>query len=1044
MSPQKDIPASLLGKRINPPLRFIRTRTIPLIAFLWLIIFTCPPGIEANDNHKILVLHSYHQGYLWTDMIQEGLSRTIAATFPKAELYVEYMNTKRQSANTLFPILPELYKRSYSGIKFDLIIASDNNALDFLLLYRDRLFPGTPVVFCGINDIFKYQFKAGSGYTGVDENADISATIDIGLKLHPGTKKLAVISDSTESGDINLGNVKMAVGNFPGVKLIELSRMSKSQLESRLKQLDGDTIVFNTSFIRDADGQTFSAQESMAFIVTSSARPVYTCWDFSMAPGAMGGKQLSGRLQGENAAQLAIRILKGENPDTIPIVKSPTAYIFDYAGLQKFGISESKLPPESLVTGKPNTLYSRYKYYLLSGAGLFIAQLLIISILSWNITRRKREEAARKQAEEALSESESRYRGIFENIQDTFYRTNAQGILTLLNPSGSVLLGYDTLEEMTGRHNSSFWMFPEKRLEFMEELKQNGVVRDYEIVLVRKDGSPVTVSTTSSYYYDKNNHVLGVEGIFRDITERKRSEDELFRQKDFISNIIESTSEAIFAKDISGKYLAINESGAKMLGYKAVDIIGRTDFDILPVEIASEFLKTDELIISTGDVYEREEVGLIDDKEHVFLTHKTPWRDNAGDIIGIIGVSNDITDRKEHEKEQLKIEKLESLGVLAGGIAHDFNNILAGIIGNISIAQIFLDVSHKSHKPLLEAERASVRATELAHQLLTFARGGEPIKKVISIQVLINETISLVLHGSNCKCVVSIPDNIHAIEADEGQLSQAFHNIIINATQAMPGGGTLTVTAENDYLSSANSMEIAEGNYARLTFFDQGCGISEENLSKIFDPYFTTKSAGNGLGLASAHSIISRHGGHIGASSILNKGTTFTIHLPSIGQKYSTYKAESAAQTTGLHRGGSILVMDDETMILKMVSSMLDHLGYQVTTAENGEEAIAKYKAARESGEPFLATIMDLTIPGGMGGRETAQHILTIDPQACLIVSSGYSNDPIMSDFKAYGFSGAAAKPYNINEIGQLLSLLVTTGRQDMEGKILSGQGSGD
>jgi len=366
------------------------------------------------------------------------------------------------------------------------------------------------------------------------------------------------------------------------------------------------------------------------------------------------------------------------------------------------------------------------------------------------------------------------------------------------------------------------------------------------------------------------------------------------------------------------------------------------------------------------------------------------------------------------------------------------------LIGNISIAQIFLDVSHKSHKPLLEAERASVRATELAHQLLTFARGGEPIKKVISIQVLINETISLVLHGSNCKCVVSIPDNIHAIEADEGQLSQAFHNIIINATQAMPGGGTLTVTAENDYLSSANSMEIAEGNYARLTFFDQGCGISEENLSKIFDPYFTTKSAGNGLGLASAHSIISRHGGHIGASSILNKGTTFTIHLPSIGQKYSTYKAESAAQTTGLHRGGSILVMDDETMILKMVSSMLDHLGYQVTTAENGEEAIAKYKAARESGEPFLATIMDLTIPGGMGGRETAQHILTIDPQACLIVSSGYSNDPIMSDFKAYGFSGAAAKPYNINEIGQLLSLLVTTGRQDMEGKILSGQGSGD
>jgi CheY-like chemotaxis protein len=401
-----------------------------------------------------------------------------------------------------------------------------------------------------------------------------------------------------------------------------------------------------------------------------------------------------------------------------------------------------------------------------------------------------------------------------------------------------------------------------------------------------------------------------------------------------------------------------------------------------------------------------------------------PERDANGNIIGYYGITREITTRKEHEKELLKIEKLDSLGVLAGGIAHDFNNILTGIMGNLSLAQMFLDASHKSHIPLAGAEKASIRAVELARQLLTFARGGEPVKKVVSVQDLVNGTVSLALSGSNVKGAIEVPDSIHAIEADEGQMSQVFHNIVINAKQAMPEGGTLTVAAQNETLDDKNSMALPGGSYVRISFADQGCGISDADLKRIFDPYFTTKSSGSGLGLSLAHSIVSRHGGHIGVRSVKGKGASFIIHLPTIGETSSKPLTDPAAQHTGVHAGGSILVMDDEEIIRDITTDMLEYLGYQATTCGSGAEAIVKYKSARESGTPFSAVILDLTIPGGMGGKEASQQILAFDPKACLIVSSGYSNDPIMSDYSNYGFNGAIAKPYKITELDQLLSSL--------------------
>ena len=386
-------------------------------------------------------------------------------------------------------------------------------------------------------------------------------------------------------------------------------------------------------------------------------------------------------------------------------------------------------------------------------------------------------------------------------------------------------------------------------------------------------------------------------------------------------------------------------------------------------------------------------------------------------------IFTDITEREYLQNELLKAQKLESLGVLAGGIAHDFNNILTGILGNITLAEMLLDPAHPANEALGHAEKAAARAGELATQLLTFAKGGAPVKKVVALGALVEEAVSLALRGANVSGKIRIPAGLHAIEADEGQMSQVFYNVVLNAVQAMSGGGTLIVSADNVTLASGNKPALPPGDYVRITFADQGYGIPDEILNKIFDPYFTTKPGGTGLGLASVHSIIKKHGGHVEVRSLVGRGTDFTFHLPSLGAVADRPEAVPVTEERGTP-GGAVLVMDDEIQIQILASQILQHLGYRVTTCANGEDAIALYERAARSGTPFRAAIMDLTIPGGMGGKEAAQRILALDPTARLIVSSGYSNDPVLADFDRYGFCAAIAKPYRVSELVGVLARL--------------------
>lgn len=369
------------------------------------------------------------------------------------------------------------------------------------------------------------------------------------------------------------------------------------------------------------------------------------------------------------------------------------------------------------------------------------------------------------------------------------------------------------------------------------------------------------------------------------------------------------------------------------------------------------------------------------------------------------------------ESEITKLDKLKSIGLLAGGIAHDFNNLLAAILGNISLARITAGSGSAVDERLVKAEKAVMKAKGLTQQLLTFAKGGAPVKKIISIEKLLRESVIFALRGSNTKYQFEIKPNLRSVEADGGQISQAVNNLIINADQAMPTGGTITIAAENCTLRPHNIVSLPPGDYVKVAIRDKGVGIAEKHLPLIFDPYFTTKEAGSGLGLATVYSIVNRHGGAIEVSSQENIGTTFTMYLPASAQQTASEKHAHKA----IHKGsGNILVMDDDQDVCEVAGMMLTELGYAVAFARDGQEAVRLYQEAMKDRHPFDYVILDLTVPGGMGGEETIKELRKIDPEVKAIVSSGYSSSPIMANFREYGFTAVAVKPYNIVELSRI------------------------
>ncbi len=535
--------------------------------------------------------------------------------------------------------------------------------------------------------------------------------------------------------------------------------------------------------------------------------------------------------------------------------------------------------------------------------------------------------------------------------------------------------------------------------------------------------------TYSPWYSNETSNILGAAVVSRDITERKQSEEALNESKKRLQAseeryrlLADNTFDYIYSFNQELRYTAVNKSFCQAFKLKPHEIIGKKIHELkvaIPEEVVQEWEEMILKVFETGEVVESETtISINNGTNRTYHTVMMPVFDENGRVTSVTGTNRDITERKKLEQEIFKADKLESIGILAGGIAHDFNNYLAALLGNTSLAKFYVDSPQNVLKKLETIEQATLQVKELSNQLFTFAKGASPVKKTVSINQFLVESITFSLSGSNVSCTFSIEENLHAVEIDEGQFSQVLNNIAINALQAMPEGGKMFVTAENVAIDAdKHTSFLPEGSYVRITLQDEGIGIPEKFLTKIFDPFFTTKQKGSGLGLATSYSIIKNHGGCILVESAIEVGTTFYIYLPASTRDSSPAPAADRI----LYGTGKILVMDDQEDFLQVAEEMLTTLGYHAASARNGEEAVEIYVEALKKGCPFDLVIMDLTVPGGMGGKGTIKELLKKDPEVKAIVSSGYSKDSIMANFQDYGFKGAIKKPFSIHELSQVV-----------------------
>ncbi len=624
---------------------------------------------------------------------------------------------------------------------------------------------------------------------------------------------------------------------------------------------------------------------------------------------------------------------------------------------------------------------------------------------------------------------------VVENSPVTLFRWKAaEGWPVEFVSENVVQFGYAPEELLSGSVSFASLIHPADLERVMAELRGHGddasgtFSQEYRIVT--KCGEVRWVDDRTTAERDGEGRITHYQGIVMDITERRHAADELAMEKERLAVTLRSIGDGVITTDMEGRVILLNKVAEELTGWKQEEARGRAFdevFRIIDERTRQQRSSPVAHVLKNGSGSELAHNSVLvarGGRERLIADSVAPIRDRESRLVGVVLVFRDITEKKRIEQELFNAHRLESIGVLAGGIAHDFNNLLTAILGNISLSKMLVSEGDRMFRNLDEAEKASLRAKGLTQQLLTFSRGGAPVRRTLSLAAIIRESAAFTLSGSGTTCRFILPEDLWSVEADEGQISQVINNLVLNADQAMPGGGEIEISCANVVIDAKSHLPLPAGAHVRIAVSDRGQGIPQEAITRIFDPYFTTKRNGTGLGLATVYSIIRSHDGHIAATSRQGGGSTFTIHLPALVEGKVPVAPEETAVDSGR---GTVLVMDDEESIREIAGEMLSYLGYDATVARDGAEAVELYRQARERGQPFSVVLMDLTIPGGMGGREAITLLRQMDESVLAVVSSGYSTDPIMADYRAYGFSGVIIKPYRVAELKSVLDQLLAS-----------------
>ena len=644
-----------------------------------------------------------------------------------------------------------------------------------------------------------------------------------------------------------------------------------------------------------------------------------------------------------------------------------------------------------------------------------------------------------------LEGADARIRSVIDHILEGIVTIDEKGVVCSMNHAAQHMFGYKGDESPRIEFSTLIPKYFERGLED-EPLTCDwsylvGCVGKTTLALGKtrtNDVLPVEISFTELLADQPRLYVA----MIRDISERKRLEEELAAEKRSpAALILGSMDDGVITTDLNGRVVICNPAAEAIIGWKASEAVGQPFRSVFAISIdgvaaeerngSSEHLSEAEAIILRTPG--RATLTSRDGINRLVQQLASPIRDEKDEICGVAIVFRDVTGRQHGDAERRKDDTPDQFSLFAGGIAHDFNNLLTAVIGNISLVSTLLPSHNELKCRLDDARNASLRARDLAQQLLSFARRGTPIKTPASIADLIQETVSFSMRGTQSRSRLTIEPDLWGTEFDPGQISQVIANLVVNADQAMPNGGTLHLSCDNfSHRATTNSvvLDLPSGDYIRIRIRDEGVGIPEECLDRIFEPYFTTKAKGNGLGLATSYSVVKNHCGLITVESELHCGSTFTIYLPATRRR--PIAVTPAAKTNEpVHGSGRVLVVDDEEAICTLAEFTLTRLGYEVSGAVTAARGIELYREALMAGRRFDLVILDLTLPGGMGGKEVLKELIEIDPTVNAAVSSGYATDATMKRYEDFGFRGVIAKPYEASELGRKVQAMIGPNRSN-------------
>ncbi|MEE4136567.1 MAG: PAS domain S-box protein [Desulforhopalus sp.] len=997
-----------------------------LLLFTLLAVLLAPRNAAAVPPQDILIVHSYHQSFLWTDNLMAGMLDVLQKEAPGAQIHVEYLDAKRYPLETFGPLLIETLSRKTSRLKPKVIVVSDDAAFDLMLSLRNELFPGVPLVFCGVNNFKDERLDGQTEVTGVVEDFDIKSTIDVILTLHRQATHLTVTSDSTETGTANRERFRQVAPVFADrLTFLELHDLSTEELLGKLAKLPPETIILNLSFFRDRLGQSYSTQDGNKLIAAHAGRAIYSCWDFYLVGDVVGGYVTSGRQQGGAAASMAAAILKGIRANDIPILRtSPNLYMFDYNVMARFGIKESVLPRGSVILNKQLSIWEQYWRWLL-GIAVFcgLQTVLIFSLLHHRRMYRK--------ATATLSASESKYRLLVEQQTDMVVKVDTAGRFLYVSPSYCKVFGK----------------------------REDDLLGKTFMPLVHEEDRPTTEAAIRSLFSPphtayieqraltsdgwrwlawKDTAILGLDGqieeiigVGSDITERKQAEEQLLKSEGKYRNIFENVQDVYYETSLDGLLLEISPSIEAISSgqYLQADLIGRQVLDFYNNVEDRDRMNTK--LLETGSVSDFEISLRNRDGSLVPCSISAKlWRDDQGNPVKIIGTMRDITDRKRAEKEREKLQeqlnqaqKMESVGRLAGGIAHDFNNMLGVILGHTEMALNHIDPAVPLYASLQAVQQAGQRSAALIRQLLAFARKQTIAPKVIDI----NETVAGMLNmlrrliGEDIDLLWQPGENLPPVKVDPAQIDQLLANLCVNARDAIAGHGKITIETDTkifDAAYCADHLGFLPGEFILVTVSDNGCGMDQYILNQIFEPFFTTKEQGKGtgLGLASVFGMVRQNNGFIDVYSEPGQGTTFRIYLPAYAKK-TDEPVEKAPELPAEHGHETILLVEDESAILQMTTMMLTRLGYTVVAAASPGQAI---RQAHEYRGQIDLLMTDVVMPE-MNGRELASNLLSHYPDLKCLYMSGYTADIIAHHGVLDEGVHFIQKPFSMKDLGRTL-----------------------